>query len=36
MLDGERQRHEVHAEGGNGTRLLSENFLNRKPCSDVR
>ena len=29
MLDGERQRHEVHAEGGNGTRLLSENFLNR-------
>ena len=29
MLDGERQRHEVHAESGNGTRLLSENFLNR-------
>ena len=29
MLDGERQRHEVHAEGGNGTRQLSENFLNR-------
>ena len=29
MLDGERQRHEVHAEGGNGTRLLSEDFLNR-------
>ena len=29
MLNGERQRHEVHAEGGNGTRLLSENFLNR-------
>ena len=29
MLDGERQRHEVHAEGRNGTRLLSENFLNR-------
>ena len=29
MLDGERQRHEVHAEGKNGTRLLSENFLNR-------
>ena len=29
MLDGERQRHEPHAEGGNGTRLLSENFLNR-------
>ena len=29
MLDGERQRHEVHAEGGNGTRLLSESFLNR-------
>ena len=29
MLDGERQRHEVHAEGGNRTRLLSENFLNR-------
>ncbi len=29
MLDGERQRHEIHAEGGNGTRLLSENFLNR-------
>ena len=28
MLDGERQRHEMHAEGGNGTRLLSENFLN--------
>ncbi len=29
MLDGERQRHEPHAEGGNGTRRLSENFLNR-------
>ena len=29
MLDGERQRHEVHAEGGNGTRLLSGNFLNQ-------
>ncbi len=29
MLDGERQRHEPHAEGKNGTRLLSENFLNR-------
>ena len=29
MLDGERQRHELHTEGGNGTRLLSENFLNR-------
>ena len=29
MLDGERQRHEMHAEGGNGTRLLRENFLNR-------
>ena len=29
MLDGERQRHEIHAEGGNGTRLLSESFLNR-------
>ncbi|MDE0465582.1 MAG: HEAT repeat domain-containing protein [Candidatus Poribacteria bacterium] len=29
MLAGERQRHEVHAEGGNGTRLLSEDFLNR-------
>ena len=29
MLDGERQRHEIHAEGGNGTRLLSEGFLNR-------
>ena len=29
MLDGERQRHEPHTEGGNGTRLLPENFLNR-------
>ena len=29
MLDGERQRHEIHVEGGNGTRLLSEGFLNR-------
>ena len=29
ILDGERQRHEIHAEGGNGTRLLPENFLNR-------
>ena len=29
MLDSERQRHEVHAEGGNGTRLLPGNFLNR-------
>ena len=29
MLDGERQRHEVHAEGRNGTRLLSGDFLNR-------
>ena len=29
MLDGERERHEAHAEGGNGTRLLRENFLNR-------
>ena len=29
MLDGERHRHEKHAEGGNGTRLLSEHFLNR-------
>ncbi len=29
MLDDNRQRHEIHAEGGNGTRLLSENFLNR-------
>ena len=29
MLDDERQRHERHMEGGNGVRLLSENFLNR-------
>lgn len=29
MLDGERERHEAHAAGGNGTRLLRENFLNR-------
>ena len=29
MLDSERQRHEIHAEGGNGTRLLPKNFLNR-------
>lgn len=29
MLDGERQRHEIHADGENGTRLLPENFLNR-------
>ena len=29
MLNDERQRHEIHAEGGNGTRRLSENFLNR-------
>ena len=29
MLDGERQPHEGHAEGGNGTRLLRENYLNR-------
>ena len=29
MLGGERQRHEMHAEGGNGTRQLPENFLNR-------
>ena len=29
MLDGERQRHEIHAEGKNGTRRLSENFLNQ-------
>ena len=29
MLNGENQRHEVHAEGGNGARRLSENFLNR-------
>ncbi len=29
MLEGERERHEMHAEGGNGTRLLSEDFLNR-------
>ena len=29
MLDSERQRHEIHTEGGNGTRLLPENFLNR-------
>ena len=29
MLDSERQRHEPHAEGGNGTRRLPENFLNR-------
>lgn len=29
MLDGERERHERHAEGGNGARLLSESFLNR-------
>ena len=29
MLDSERQRHEIHAEGGNGTRLLPGNFLNR-------
>ena len=29
MLDGERARHETHAAGGNGTRLLSEDFLNR-------
>ena len=29
MLDSKRQRHEIHAEGGNGTRLLPENFLNR-------
>ena len=29
MLDGERERHERHSEGGNGTRRLSENFLNR-------
>ena len=29
MLDGERRRHERHVEGGNGTRLLPEGFLNR-------
>ena len=29
MLSGERHRHEIHAAGGNGTRRLSENFLNR-------
>ena len=29
MLNDERHRHEKHVEGGNGTRLLSENFLNR-------
>ena len=29
MLNSERQRHEPHTEGGNGTRRLSENFLNR-------
>ena len=29
MLDNERQRHEVHTESENGTRLLPENFLNR-------
>ena len=29
MLDGERERHEMHAEGRNGTRLLPENFVNR-------
>ena len=29
MLDGERRRHERHVEGRNGTRLLSEHFLNR-------
>ena len=29
MLDGERLPHEVHAEGGNGTRQLRENYLNR-------
>ena len=29
MLDGERERHEMHAEGGNGTRLLPGNFVNR-------
>ena len=29
MLDGERQRHESHAEGRSGARQLSENFLNR-------
>ena len=29
MLDGEHQRHEMHAEGKNGTRRLSDNFLNR-------
>ncbi|MDE0688571.1 MAG: HEAT repeat domain-containing protein [Candidatus Poribacteria bacterium] len=29
MLGGERQRHEIHAAAGNGTRRLSEDFLNR-------
>ena len=29
MLDAQRQRHEAHAEGGNGTRLLPENYVNR-------
>ena len=38
MLNDERQRHESHTEGGNGTRLLSENFLNRNivPMSGER
>ena len=29
MRNGNRQRHERHAEGGNGTRLLPENYVNR-------
>ena len=29
MLDGERERHEMHTENGNGIRLLPENFVNR-------
>lgn len=29
MLDGQRQRHEMHTEGGNGTRLLPKNYVNR-------
>ena len=29
MLGGERERSEMHSEGGEGTRRLSENFLNR-------
>lgn len=29
MLDGEHQRHETHAEGGDGLRVLADNYLNR-------